>query len=575
MRDFFCANFTLFLYIFNMTNEAIAANFSLLSKLMDIHGDNAFKAKSYASAAFSIDKLPVELSSLSHDKIFVQKGIGESTGKKIIEQLETGRLSVLDEYLSKTPEGIIEMLGIKGIGPKKIATIWKELEIETLGELLYACNENRLTLYKGFGEKTQHNIREAIEFYFNSLGSYLYQQMEEFEPKATKKLLESFPEVSFLSTGAYRKQHEIVDILEWVTTASLEQLKTFFIQQQFTIVTENTSYLSVKAIENVTLGFYMASTDSYFLRQFETSCSEEFLLAWKKIYPSYASTTYPSEEAIFEQAGIAYIPPYYREDPSVIEQAKKKSLPVVIQPEDIKGIIHSHSKWSDGSHSLEEMAKAAKEQGLEYLVISDHSKSAFYASGLDIERVIAQHQQIDELNQQLGSFRIYKSIESDILNDGSLDYPDEVLATFDIIIASIHSTLKMPQDKAMMRLINAIENPYTSILGHMTGRLLLSRNGYPVDHAKIIDACAANDVVIELNAHPRRLDIDWRWIGKALDKGVLISINPDAHAIDGFKDCRYGVLAAQKAGLTKEQNLSSFSKEQFESFLVQQHAKRP
>lgn len=575
MRDFFCANFTLLLYIFSMTNEAIAANFSLLSKLMDIHGDNAFKAKSYASAAFSIDKLPVELSSLSHDKIFVQKGIGESTGKKIIEQLETGRLSVLDEYLSKTPEGIIEMLGIKGIGPKKIATIWKELEIETLGELLYACNENRLTLYKGFGEKTQHNIREAIEFYFNSLGSYLYQQMEEFEPKATKKLLESFSEVSFLSTGAYRKQHEIVDILEWVTTASLEQLKSFFIQHQFTIVTENTSYLSVKAIENVTLGFFIASTDSYFQRQFETSCSEEFLLAWQEMYPSYASITYPSEEAIFEQAGIAYIPPYYREDPSVIEEAKKQSLPVVIQPEDIKGIIHSHSKWSDGSHSLEEMAKAAKEQGLEYLVISDHSKSAFYASGLDIERVIAQHQQIDELNQQLGSFRIYKSIESDILNDGSLDYPDEVLATFDIIIASIHSNLKMPQDKAMMRLINAIENPYTSILGHMTGRLLLSRNGYPVDHAKIIDACAANDVVIELNAHPRRLDIDWRWIGKALDKGVLISINPDAHAIDGFKDCRYGVLAAQKAGLTKEQNLSSFSKEQFESFLVQQHSKRP
>lgn len=575
MRDFFCANFTLLLYFFHMTNEAIAANFSLLSKLMDIHGDNAFKAKSYASAAFSIDKLPVELSTLSHDKIFVQKGIGESTGKKIIEQLETGRLSVLDEYLSKTPEGIIEMLGIKGIGPKKIATIWKELEIETLGELLYACNENRLTLYKGFGEKTQHNIREAIEFYFNSLGSYLYQQMEEFEPKASEKLFQSFPGEQFLSTGAYRKQHEIVDILEWVTTASLEQLKSFFIQHQFTIVSEKTSYLSVKAIENVTLGFFIASTDTYFQQQFETSCSDAFLLAWKEMYPSYASTKYPSEEAIFEQAGIAYIPPYYREDPSVLEKAKKQSLPVVIQPEDIKGIIHSHSKWSDGSHSLEEMAKAAKEQGLEYLVISDHSKSAFYASGLAIERVIAQHQQIDELNQQLGSFRIYKSIESDILNDGSLDYPDEILATFDLIIASIHSNLKMPQDKAMMRLINAIENPYTSILGHMTGRLLLSRNGYPVDHAKIIDACAANDVVIELNAHPRRLDIDWRWIGKALDKGVLISINPDAHAIDGFKDCRYGVLAAQKAGLTKEQNLSSFSKEQFEAFLVQQHAKRP
>ena len=220
------------------------------------------------------------------------------------------------------------------------------------------------------------------------------------------------------------------------------------------------------------------------------------------------------------------------------------------------------------------MANAAIEKGLEYLVISDHSQSAFYASGLDIDRVYAQHQQIDELNSKLGNFRIYKSIESDILNDGSLDYPDEVLAEFDLVIASIHSNLKMQEDKAMMRLINAIENPYTSILGHMTGRLLLSRNGYPVNHAKIIDACVANDVVIELNAHPRRLDIDWRWIDKAVEKGVLISIDPDAHSIEGYDDCRFGVLVAQKAGLTKENNLSSFSKEAFEAFLVQQHSKR-
>ena len=294
-----------------MTNEVIAANFSLLSKLMDIHGDNAFKAKSYASAAFSIDKLPVELSTLSHDKIFTQKGIGESTGKKIIEQLETGRLSVLDEYLSKTPEGIIEMLGIKGIGPKKIATIWKELEIETLGELLYACNENRLTLYKGFGEKTQTNIREAIEFYFNSLGSYLYQQMEEFEPKASEKLFKSFPGEQFLSTGAYRKQHEIVDILEWVTTASMEQLKAFFIQHQFSIVTETSSYLSVKAIENITLGFYCTSSNTLFQKQFETSCSDHYLIVTgKQTYLMDTNQTYASEQDIFEKAGINYIPPY-------------------------------------------------------------------------------------------------------------------------------------------------------------------------------------------------------------------------------------------------------------------------
>jgi len=213
------------------------------------------------------------------------------------------------------------------------------------------------------------------------------------------------------------------------------------------------------------------------------------------------------------------------------------------------------------------MAKAAKEKGLEYLVISDHSKTAFYANGLSEERIKEQHAYIEELNSQLAPFKIFKSVESDILNDGSLDYSNEVLSTFDLVIASVHSNLKMPEDKAMMRLIKAIENPYTTILGHMTGRLLLSRKGYPVDHRKIIDACAANNVVIELNAHPNRLDIDWRHIDYALEKNVLISIDPDAHAIEGFDDIRYGVLVAQKAMVKKEQNLSSFGLKEFEAFL--------
>jgi len=225
--------------------------------------------------------------------------------------------------------------------------------------------------------------------------------------------------------------------------------------------------------------------------------------------------------------------------------------------------------------ALEQMATAAIEKGLSYLVISDHSKSAFYANGLSEERIYAQHRQIEELNQKLTPFTIFKSIESDILNDGSLDYPDPVLNSFDLVIASVHSNLKMTEEKAMMRLMKAIENPFTSILGHMTGRLLLSRNGYPVNHRIIIEACAANQVVIELNAHPRRLDMDWRWIEYALEKNVLISIDPDAHTIDGYDDCRYGVLVAQKAGLRKEQNLSSHSLADFKLFIETQKAKRP
>ncbi|MDX1937612.1 MAG: PHP domain-containing protein, partial [Flavihumibacter sp.] len=263
--------------------------------------------------------------------------------------------------------------------------------------------------------------------------------------------------------------------------------------------------------------------------------------------------------------GIIELPPYLREQPW---QAALKEVPAIIQSGDIKGIIHSHSNWSDGAVSIEEMAQACIIDGYEYLVISDHSKSAFYANGLQEERIREQHIHIDELNKKLAPFKIFKSIEADILNDGALDYSDNILSTFDLVIASVHSNLKMPEEKAMARLLAAIENKYTTILGHMTGRLLLSRKGYPVNHSKIIDACAANKVVIELNAHPRRLDIDWRFIHEAVEKGVLISIDPDAHSTEGYKDCLYGVLAAQKAGLTAAQNLSSFSLQQFENFLA-------
>ncbi|TAL42117.1 MAG: PHP domain-containing protein, partial [Chitinophagaceae bacterium] len=287
----------------------------------------------------------------------------------------------------------------------------------------------------------------------------------------------------------------------------------------------------------------------------------------------------------FKQAKIQYIPPCMRESPSVIEKAKKNALPELLQENDVKGLVHSHSNWSDGVNTIEEMANELIKRGYEYLVISDHSKAAAYANGLSEERIREQHRYIDELNNKFkapptpkGSggqaFKIFKSIECDILNDGNMDYTNNILSTFDLVIASVHSNLKMPEEKAMMRLMKAIENPYTTILGHMTGRLLLSRNGYPVDHKKIIDACAANHVAVELNAHPRRLDIDWKYIDYAIEKGVLISIDPDAHALDGFDDVKYGVLAAQKAGLTKKQNLSSFSLAEFGKYLAERKKKK-
>ncbi len=555
-----------------MNNSAIADNFSLLAKLMDIHGENSFKSKSYSNAAFAIDKLPVELALLPAEKIQSIKGIGDAIANKITQQLQTGELPLLNEYVQKTPLGVMEMLKIKGLGAKKIATIWTELEVETIGELLYACNENRLMLYKGFGEKTQQNIKEAIEFYLQNQGRYLYAEIIGYAEELTRQLESAFQHYTFLLTGAIRRHLEIVEQIEWITTLSSDEIKNYFHQQQCEEVLINTETATFKSPHNVELKFHLANHSNQFSKLFSTSCSESFLQAWQQEFT--LQKQYSSEEAIFQQAGIAFIPAFLRENPATISAAKQDKLPQIIQPADITAIIHSHSTWSDGSNTISAMANAAKEKGFQYLVISDHSKTATYAKGLYEERIIAQHQEIAELNEQLAPFKIFKSIESDILNDGSLDYAPNVLSTFDIIIASVHSNLKMNEEKAMKRLLAAIENPYTSILGHMTGRLLLSRNGYPVDHKTIINACAASNVVIELNASPYRLDMDWRYIDYALEKGVLISINPDAHSVNGFDAIYYGVLAAQKAGLTKRQNLSSYSLQQFEAFIAAQKAKR-
>ncbi|GEO08397.1 helix-hairpin-helix domain-containing protein [Segetibacter aerophilus] len=556
-----------------MDNSAIADNFSLLAKLIDIHGDDSFKAKSYSSAAFTIDKLPMQLSGLPEEKMFALKGIGQATGKKILEQLQTGRLSALDEYILKTPAGIFELLKIKGLGPKKIATIWKELGIESMGELLYACEENRLLLYKGFGAKSQQNIQEAIQFLMACKGSYLYSQIEPFAAQFTERLKRDFEGTRFEITGDLKRHAEVIHKLEWVTDAPLEKLETFFKEEEYeTNITGE--ILWAKGAENVTMEFHQTDEKTFVPTLFERNSSPEFFAAWKEKYGLPLDGGLTQEDQLFEKNSLPFIPPFLRETSSILELAENNNLPDVIQPGDIRGIIHTHSDWSDGGDTIEAMAKGAIAKGIEYLVISDHSQSAFYANGLYPNRIKAQHQLIDELNEKYKPFKIFKSIESDILNDGNLDYPEDVLSSFDLVITSVHSNLKMTEEKAMARLLKAISNPYTTILGHMTGRLLLSRNGYPVNHDKIIAACAERNVVIELNAHSRRLDMDWRQIPNALAKGVLISIDPDAHAVDAFEDIKYGVLVAQKAGLTAKNNLSSFTLPEFEAFLEKQRTKR-
>lgn len=547
-----------------MDNYAIADQLSLLSKLMDIHGENAFKSKSYSSAAFSLEKLPQQVATLSPDKIFKIKGIGESVGGKIIEIIETGELQQLKEYLAKTPPGVLEMMNIKGLGPKKINVLWKEMSIDTIEELKKACEENRVAGKKGFGEKTQQNILESIRFQQQNSGKYLYAKIESFAEAFTEKLKEKFTNYKFELTGSYRRQLEIIDSLDWVTTAPADELETYLTGIDMQLVANRDNMLIVTAENTLLLRFYTTSFSGFYSTLFRTSSGEKFLEAWKEDLDNQHFT---SEEDIFKNAGINYIPSFLREQKEVIKKAGTYNFNNLVQTSDIKGLIHSHSNWSDGAYTLDEMAQELISLGFEYLVISDHSKAAYYANGLSEQRIKEQHRYIDELNKKLAPFKIFKSIECDILNDGTLDYENKILSTFDLVITSVHSNLDMDEEKAMKRLLGAITNPYTTIMGHMTGRLLLRRKGFPVDHKTIIDACAEHKVAIEINANPNRLDMDWRWIDYALSKNVLLSINPDAHTTEEFHNIRYGVLVAQKGGLTKQKNLSSFSLNEFETFL--------
>jgi DNA polymerase (family 10) len=551
-----------------MENKTIARKLRLLSQLMELHEVNPFKVKSIANAAFKVDKLPFPAKSKTTAELEKIDGIGKSTATKITELLETGSMAEMEELLEKTPAGVVEMMGIKGIGPKKVVVIWKELNIENLGELYYACNENRLVEAKGFGLKTQDEIRKAIEFTMASHGKFLYAQVTAQADDLIDQLKGIFPEGLIDCAGEFRRCCEIIGKLIIVIGSRDQEVAFNTIKQSQLIADITTDGNVVKGNLPNGLQVEIVCVEKRYFHQelFKQTGDAEHV---KAVFARAADTIDQpeSEDLIYKKAGMEYIHPELREGAAYIKKAETNTLPKLISFHDLKGSLHNHSTWSDGINTVEEMALYCKDDlKLEYLGMCDHSKSAFYAKGLNIEQVINQHEEIDHLNKKLNSFRIFKGIESDILYDGSLDYPDEILKRFDFIVASVHSILKMDEEKATSRLIKAIENPYTTILGHPTGRLLLSRGGYPVNYKKIIDACADNKVVIEINANPLRLDLDWRWHQYALDKGVWLSINPDAHRKEGFLDMHYGILAARKGGLYKEMCLNALSVSEIDAF---------
>ncbi len=521
-----------------MNNLIIAEQFHQLAKLMELHQENPFKVKAISNAASIIEKLHQEITLQNYNELASIKGIGKNILEKIREILEYGKIKELEQYEKITPDSVVELLNIKGLGASRVYKLWKEYNIENIEQLISALENQQLQGIKGFTEKLQKNILENAYFYLKNKNKLQLGIALSIAKNITDILKQH--RISAEITGELRRQCEIISNIELITT--------HHIPKDVLNIIQNLSPIPVKV--------HQTDEKNYYYQFFKTTGSSAFL----DELPTLHKKHYSSEKDIFEELNIPYIIPPQRESKKehhLVEEIKYSSKS--IQFEDIKGILHCHTTYSDGIHSLKELADYCKEQGFEYLGICDHSQTAKYAGGLEPERVLQQFEEIEKYNHQHSSFKILKGIESDILKNGDLDYENDLLSQFDFVVASIHQHFEMTEAEATKRIIKAIENPYTSILGHLTGRLLLIRKGYPVNHQKIIDACAANNVIIELNANTYRLDIDWRWLQYCINKCVKIAINPDAHSKTAIYDTQYGVMVAQKAGIPKEMVINTYS----------------
>ncbi|HEY0111240.1 MAG TPA: helix-hairpin-helix domain-containing protein, partial [Fibrella sp.] len=523
-----------------MTNSDIIDSLELTARLMELHNGDPFRIKAFSGAAFSLEKITDDLTELTVADLLKLPGIGKTVATKIREFVDTGHLAELDELLAQTPPGVLDMFRIKGLGVKKVKTLWHELGIETLRDLRQAGETGRVAAIKGFGEKIQQNILDSLDFLDSQSGKIRMDKAERLANQLRDELNQlGRVEVS----GQVRRRAIEVDTVELLVESDDPVAVQTYLNGRAGLLQD------VPASSPFTWRGRAEGTDvqvaitTYPASQFDQqlfirSATEAHLLetgpTGKTLLQSALSASAGStEETIYAQAGLPYVVPEMREKEQAFLWSKQHSHDELITWDDLRGTVHNHSTWSDGKHTLRQMADYARELGLSYFGIADHSQTASYAGGLTPDRVAAQQLEIDAIIAEYKAagvdFRILKGIESDILGDGSLDYADDVLASFDYVVASVHQTLNMTQEKATARLLRAIENPYTTILGHPTGRLLLAREGYPLDFRAIIDACAANRVVIEINASPYRLDIDWHWIDYAMNRGVLLSINPDAH----------------------------------------------
>ena len=568
-----------------ISNSDIVETIELTAKLLELHSEDEFKIKAYTNAAYNLDKYTGELAQLDFPQLTQIQGVGKMIGGKILEMVSTGGLRDLQELLEKTPEGVIEMFKIKGLGVKKIKILWNELGLDNLNDLQIACENGSIAQVKGFGGKTQESILESLKFIQSQAGKLRMNKAAALAEVIAEVLRKSFDKV--VISGQVRRKSEAVDTLLFLVNYE-NKLPDFGAEGFIKNEKESSPFIwRGKYLENkIEIEIRYTLDNQLLSKQFIYSADENHLKQRNEKGVSLFSTAngqtfgqtsdqVEAEEKIYEKFGIPYIIPEMREGGFEFDWIQQNSNEDLVTWESLRGILHNHSTYSDGQHSLELMATYCKELGFEYLGIADHSQSATYANGLLITKVQQQHAEIEQLNKKLSldrPFKILKGIESDILGDGSLDYPDEVLASFDYVVASVHSNLAMNEARATERLVRAIGNKYTTILGHPTGRLLLSRKGYPIDYKEVINCCAANGVVIEINASPYRLDLDWRWIQYALEQNVMLSINPDAHEMNGYHDMHYGVATARKGGLTKKMTFNALNLVEMEAYLSRRGA---
>ena len=531
-----------------MENKEIAQNLRLLGQILELLGENSFKVKAYEQAYRLIRSLDQPLMGQSREALLGHKGIGAAIADKILELSQTGQMQALERAKAQVSPGLVELLQVPGLGPSKLRQLWQDLEINSVGELVYACEENRLLSLKGFGEKTQAKLLEQLRFVQAQAGWYRRADLEAQVQALLAQVQALAPTLNYQVTGDYRR---LMPLLQQVEVLVEGEQAAFLALMQ---------HLEAQALDEQTWRWTLDNGLPCLLhysppaqrvwRLWQTTGPAAYVQALGQRLPAEAENqTWASEAALAQAAQWPYLEPELRDDPRALQGQAPPSDLVCLA--DIRGIVHAHSTYSDGSASLAEMAKAVAAQGWTYLAITDHSQAAFYANGLKPERVQAQWAEIEALNAANPSFRIFKGIEADILPSGELDYEPSLREGFELIIASVHSQLNMSPEKATERLLKAVRNPHTRILGHPTGRLLGARPGYTPDMPTVLAACAEQGVAVELNAHPYRLDLDYTWLPLAQQLGLKISINPDAHSIQGLEVLRYGVEMARKGWLRR------------------------